>query len=213
MLAKYDENLMFKFYNIFKENLNRAIANIKYEEPIDPLMKLILLNNSCKILEENEVFSKDIELDNNIYISFVNNMLGNDANEYYDYITFNGSKYFIIFIDYFKDTVNNAITVSTEDEIKNTLHSLMGLSVVYDAITKLVDVLFYNIIDLPLPGTLLTTCTGKMQRFNASIVAIHILDQYKYLTTDDIPNMRQSDIDEICNGMIQLQLYGIRQME
>lgn len=214
MHAKYDENLMIKFYNIFRENLIIAMkSNIEYEYTvIDPLLKTILLNNSCKISEDKEAFYKEVNLYENTYICFVSYMMGNDVNKYFDYITFNGSKYFIIFMDYFKDVITDAITVSSDDEIKNNLHSLMGLSVAYDAITKMVDVLFYSVIESPLPSSLLATCAGSMQRFNASIVAMHILKYYKDLNTDDIPDMRQSDIDNICNGIMQLQLYGVRQI-
>ena len=192
----------FKHYKQFGYNLPHECG---YNE-IDPIIKLILLNNGCKISSDSKQFQlvKDI-IDDEYKLYFITGMIGNDANEYYDFVTFNGTKILIVFIDYF-----NFITDEFEDK-DNPLYELkksMGNSVYYDAIKKIVEV-FYLTLE-PMSGGLLTTAMATTQRWNQAIIAIKILNIFKPIDENDVCDMPKTDIENILNGNFNIKLCGIR---
>lgn len=209
MLGKYENNPILDLYMaMHRELLNRNIS--ESSENIDDIFKLILLNNGCKISMDNTPKQTVIDIISNKYkICFITGMIGNDANEYYDFITFNGMKYLIIFLDYFniitEEDINNSI-----DNVENSLKIMLGNSVYYDAIKKIVEV-FYLTFE-PIPNGLLTTAMATNQRWNQVIIAIHLLNEFKPVDENDVSDISIEDIKKILSGSIECQLYGIRAM-
>lgn len=205
MQGKYDESPIYKLYTLLdKELTKKYTCNMQ----IDKILKYILLNNGCKI---NEGYAQYQCIENIIpdeySICFINGIIGNDVNEYYDFITFNGMKYLIVFKDYFKDISYG--TYNSQDPMLD-LKIAMGNSVYYDAIKKIVEVFYLT--SEPVPNGLLTTAMAATQRWNQAIIAIHILNQFKPVDENDIPDIPMDDINKILDGNITLQLYGIRTM-
>lgn len=206
MLGKYEDNPVFILYKL----LNTALTNklIGCSE-IDPILNLMLLNNGCKEYDDRyhnvyQAYYEIIPDEYNIY--FITGMLGNDANEYYDFLIFNGTKILVIFLDYFNISYG---TYNSQDPMLD-LKIAMGNSVYYDAIKKIVEV-FYLTYE-PMPGGLLTTAMATTQRWNQAIIAIHILNEFKPVDENDVSDISMEDIKKILDGNIKLQLYGIRTM-
>lgn len=210
MQGKYDENPIYNLYKLMNNALTNKIVNCK---EIDPVLKLILLNNGCKIYDDREyslakLYESTCEIIPDEYrICFITGMLGNDVNEYYDFLIFNGMKTLVVFIDYFRDISYG--TYNAEDPLVE-LKIAMGNSVYYDAIKKIVEVFYLT--SEPIPGGLLTTTMATTQRWNQAIIAIRILDHFKPVDENDVSDIPIEDISKILDGDIELQLYGIRTM-
>lgn len=210
MQGKYDRSPICNLYMILDSvlNLKNKQENIPYDK-IDNLLELILLNNGCKT-ESNtipHVYIGNV-IEDEYNLCCVTGMIGNDVNEFYDFFIFNGIKYLVVFIDYF-----NGIMSSDDIDENDPLYSLkitMGNSVYYDAIKKIVEVFYLT--SEPIPGGLLTTAMGAMQRWNQAIIAIHILNWFKPVDENDVSDIPMEDVKKILDGNIKLQLYGIRTM-
>jgi hypothetical protein len=206
MKGKYDYNPVEIFYqelvNVFTKEY---IGDNDYDE-IDKVLKLILLNNGCKIdSDSNPQEIIRIIIPDEYEIRFITGMIGNDANEFYDFLIFNGKKVLIIFEDYF-----NFVT-SGDLNPNNPLYSLklnMGNSIYYDAIKKIVEVFYLT--SEPMPGGLLTTAMATTQRWNQAIIAINIINHFKPVDEYDISDISMEDIEKILNTNQKIQLYGIR---
>ena len=215
MQGKYEESPILNLYgNMYRElesyimQFNYSDINIDrgYYRKLDEILKLILLNNGCKISQEKEQEQYFCDIIPNEYqICFVTGMIGNDANEYYDFLIFNGVKVLVIFIEYFNDIIVGE--VDEDDELYN-LKTAMGNSVYYDAIKRIVEVFYLT--SEPMPRGLLTTTMATTQRWNQAIIAINILNEFKPVDENDVSDISMSDIKKILNGKINLQLYGIR---
>lgn len=207
MQGKYDENPVYNLYR----SLNKTLANkVITCEQIDPILNLILLNNGCKVPDNSHVKQYQSYYDiipNEYKVCFITGMTGNDANEYYDFLIFNGAKILVIFLDYFRDISYG--TYDSQDPMVN-LKIAMGNSVYYDAIKKIVEVFYLT--SEPMPGGLLTTAMATTQRWNQAIIAIHILNEFKPIDENDVSDIPMEDIKKILDGNINLQLYGIRTM-
>lgn len=207
MLGKYDENPIYNLYRLLNTALTSKLIG---SSEIDPILKLILLNNGCKIYDDryNHVYQACYDIIPNEYkVCFIIGMTGNDANEYYDFLIFNGIKTLVVFLDYFRDISYG--TYNAQDPMVN-LKIAMGNSVYYDAIKKIVEVFYLT--SEPMPGGLLTTAMVTTQRWNQAIIAIHILNEFKPIDENDVCDIPMEDIKKILEGNIQLQLYGIRTM-
>lgn len=203
MKGKYDENPAYTLYAAMMLNFDYS-ARAEYDN-IDNVLKLILLNNGCKISENDQPLQRNVIINEDYMVCFITGMIGNDANEYYDFIIFNGMKYLIIFIDYFNFMKEGDIN---ENDPLYSLKITMGNSVYYDAIKKIVEVFYLT--SEPMPGGLLTTTMATIQRWNQAIIAIHILNNFKAVDENDVSDIPMEDINNILNGNIKLQLYGIR---
>ena len=205
MQGLYSNNNIYSLYNALLINLDASIRD-RYDA-IDDMLKLILLNNGCKISENNLQLQRKVFINEEYILCFVSGMIGNDANEYYDFIIFNGMKYLIVFIDYFNG-ISNGIYNSQDPMLE--LKISMGNSVYYDAIKKIVEIFYLT--SEPMPGGLLTTAMVTTQRWNQAIIAIHILNGFKPIDENDVSDIPMQNIKDILNGNIELQLYGIRAM-
>jgi hypothetical protein len=214
MIGKYDENpvqLLYNYLNTeisdFVDNNYSVIKDNGYKD-IDKIINLILINNGCKMIPNYNILQKVEPIINSEYnICFITGMLGNDITEYYDFFVFNGTKYLVVFIDYFKITEEINYDIA-DDDPSYKLKMAMGNSVYYDAIKKIVEV-FYLTFE-PMPSALLATTMATAHRWNPSIIAIHILDNFKQVDENDVSDMPLKDIRTIADGNIALQLYGIR---
>lgn len=211
MQGKYDENPVYelactlknelRWYMSLKDRLSKERGYIN----IDGILKLILLNNGCKISEDTEPrqYITDI-IPDEYKLCFITGMIGNDANEYYDFLIFNGMKVLVIFIEYFNITDGY---VDPTDPLSE-LRIAMGNSIYYDAIKKIVEVFYLT--SEPMPGGLLTTAMATTQRWNQAIIAINILNEFKPVDENDVSDIPIKDIKRILDNKIPLQLYGIR---
>ena len=210
MQGKYDQSPIHNLYiwlNMALTNKLIAVGNI------DDVLKLILINNGCKFDLDNEnahqnelCIIRDI-IDNEYQICFVTGCLGNDANEFYDFIVFNGMKMLVVFLDYFNNISYG--TYNSQDPLVQ-LKISMGNSIYYDAIKKIIEVFYLT--SEPMPGGLLTTAMATTQRWNQAIIAIRILNEFKPIDENDVSDIPMDDVKKILDGNINMQLYGIRTM-
>lgn len=217
MLGKYEDNPIYELtrHMIHELNWNKKFKNkysiTQHYEKLDDILKFILLNNGCKISEDESILQYQAVysvIPNEYDLYFVYGMMGNDANEYYDFLIFNGMKVLVIFVDYFDDILTGPVD---ENEELYYLKTEMGNSIYYEAIKKIVEI-FYSTSE-PMSGRLLTTAMTTIQRWNSSIIAIHILNGFKPVDGNDVSDIPMEDINKILEGNIQLQLYGIRTMQ
>lgn len=205
MRGKYDNNPIDTLFDTLKTNFT-VTSRLNYNE-IDPMLRYILLNNGCKESDGIMPIQKNIAIIEDYEVCFVMGMIGNDANEFYDFLVFNGKKFLIIFIDYFNFVKEEDL--NKEDQM-HELKVLMGNSVYYDAIKRIVEVFYLT--SEPMPGGLLTTAMATTQRWNQAIIAIHIINYFKRVDENDVSDISMEDVNLILNGSTRLSLYGIRTM-
>lgn len=211
----------YRLYEILEDGLNFLFCISKpgmgdshkhvpefriHQSSVDELLKCLLLNNGCMEADGNFQLIYDMTEDYKVHI--ITGMKGNKANDFFDFIMFNGTKNLIVFIDYFKDILTTSDINNTKDE--NNLDLLMGNSFAIDALMKIVDV-FYATYS-PALNILNTTVMGMTQRKNSAIIAIHLLEKYKPVDDNDMTVMPLSEIREIAEGNVITQLYGIKSM-
>lgn len=205
MKGKFEFNPIEIFYQELFKGFTEKISNIEFSE-LDGVLKLILLNNGCKLNSDVEQYQSIRDIIPDEYeIRFISGMIGNDANEYYDFLIFNGKKILIIFEDYFNFVTDDDQEI---DDMSRVLQLSIGNSIYYDAIKKIVEI-FYLSAE-PMPGGLLTTAMVTTQRWNQAIIAINIINNFKHVDDNDVTDIPVEDIEKILNGNIKLQLYGIR---
>lgn len=205
MQGKYDNNPIYNLYNSLLINLDDSLRD-QYDD-IDKMLKLILLNNGCKLSENSLQLQRKTIIRDDYMVCYVSGMIGNDVNEYYDFLIFNGMKFLIVFIDYFNFIKKEDIN---ENDPLYELKITIGNSIYYDAIKKIVEVFYLT--SEPIPGGLLTTTMATTQRWNQAIIAINIINNFKPVDENDVSDIPMEDIKNILNGNIKLQLYGIRTM-
>lgn len=206
MQLKYGEDPVYRLYNALDNEIkNKIICKAKCE-PIDPILKYVIENNSCKIADNVPLTQSRYNLidDNEYVIYFIYGALGNDAIEYYDFTIMNGTKILIIFIDYF----NIKTSLPDGDDPSSILAREMGNSVYYDAIKKIVEIFYLTAF--PISNGLQATSIMNTMRWNQAIIAIHILNKYLPVTTRDAVDMPMEQIKDILRNNLSLQLYGIR---
>ena len=205
MIGKYGYNPIQILYDeLFKEFTSSNTLE-EYND-LDDILKLILLNNGCKIDPDSKQHQiiKGI-IPDEYEIRFVTGMIGNDVNEYYDFVIFNGKKILVIFKDYFQFVNVNDLD---ENDPMYDFKMSMGNSIYYDAIKKIVEVFYLT--SEPMPGGLLTTSMATVQRWNQAIIAINIINSFKPVDDNDVLDIPINEVKEILNKDIKLQLYGIR---
>ena len=125
------------FMNELNDYLNGDILESKYfnrsKYDDGKILHKILLSNECKLDENTESYIEKIPHNGfgyiyNIDIVYYINAYGNDANEYYDLVNYNGYYTLIIFLDYFKDMAN------PDDEYK-----ILGRAMHLNAIENLIE--------------------------------------------------------------------------
>ncbi len=206
MKGKHGYNPIEVFYQELSTVFQKIYIGDNDYDQLDELLKLVLLNNGCKIDSNNnpqEIVR--IIIPDEYEIRFITGMIGNDANEFYDFLVFNGKKVLIIFEDYFNFITNDDIN---SDDAIISITGMMGNSIYYDALKKIVEVFYLT--SEPIPGGLLTTTMNTTQRWNQVIIAIHILNYFKPVDDNDVSDIPIEDIEKIVNGNVKMQLYGIR---
>ena len=206
MQGKYDNNPIYVLFDTLFNNFTGKAPNNYYE--IDSMLRYILLNNGCKESDDSRQLQKNITIMDDYDVCYITGMIGNDANEFYDFIIFNGKKFLIIFMDYFNFVKDSDLI--KEDPMYD-VKVLMGNSVYYDAIKRIVEVFYLT--SEPMPGGLLTTAMATTQRWNQAIIAIIIINYFKHVDENDVSDISMEDVHRILNGNIKLSLYGIRVME
>lgn len=204
MVGIYENNPICELYKVLEWQLTEPEFD-KFDK-LDDVLKLILLNDGCKVSDSEQYQSMHV-ISNDYRVCFITNMIGNDANEYYDFLIFNGMKILIVFLDYFNIVKDGDID---KDDPLYELKTSMGNSVYYDAIKRIVEVFYLT--SEPTPGGLLTTAMVTTQRWNQAIIAIHILNYFKPVDENDVSDIAMEDVKKILNNDIKLQLYGIRTM-
>ena len=214
MLGAYNENPYMELYEVLRDrfvyNYNESVTNIDNDSP---LMKLILQNNGCSFTDKCVYIHKFLEYTNNYTICFMYGAMGNSVNEFFDYIEFYGMKYFIIFMDYFKDFGENK--PSTNDEVNDTLNELMGNSVYFDAIKKIVDVFIYTTVNPSLMNSFLsTTSAANNYRYMGIFIAAKIIDEKCGLTENDVSVMNYEELKNTIDTIsMKLLMIGVRQYD
>ena len=169
----------------------------------EAVMKLILENNGCAFKDKSIVHLSTLKSTPNYRVGFMLDAKANEVNNYYDYIEFFGTKYLIIFMDYF------------ENFFKSEQPKIIGRSVYFDAIKKIVDVFISTTTSAAeLMGSLSTTAASNMYRFAGVFIASLIIDELVGLNEDDVSMIAYDDLkDMITNISPQLLLLGVKYLE
>lgn len=214
MLAKYSDNPVEIFSNILCTEIKHYINNdFKEYSDIDPIAKLILLNNGCTF--DNNSKSKNTMLmeDDTFGLLFITNANGNKINKIYDIFEINGTIYFTIFLDNF-DGINNF-----DDENKSFITSpdlLFGKSAyfmdIYNLTLKFIKLTINPVL---LTSEFINTSISYNSRINPLIVAGRIiLEICGDLTDLDVEGsgISAEELKEYISHY-RLSLYGIRVKE
>lgn len=169
----------------------------------ESVMKLILENNGCAFTDKSIIHLSTLKSTPNYVLGFMWDARANEVNNYYDYIEFFGTKYLIIFMDYF------------ENFFKSEQPEILGRSVYFDAIKKIVDVFISTTTSAAeLMGSLSTTAASNMYRFAGVFIASLIIDEFVGLNEDDVSMIAYNDLkDMITNISPQLLLLGVKYLE
>ena len=142
MKAKYDVDPLVRIYNILNEEIKSYldfVHNPKYGlkyKIIDDIIKLILQSNDCKF--SSYVLAREFKISDDYYLYLVSGAIGNDTNPYYDYIEICGSKYLVVFLDYFKDMKPKP--KYNDGSIESIANSFMGNYNYAEAIKTIVEI-------------------------------------------------------------------------
>lgn len=205
MKGVYGSSVLLEFHDILltefeyiRDNLNK---NMIYDEDLDKICKLILINNSCMM--SDKVTYRSHELINShpgYFILFVEGAKGNKICDFYDYIEFYGAKYMVIFIDKFK-----AMFIDQPDAI-------LGRSMYVDNISKLVDLLIATTTCITeLSGGFTSCAANNNYRFAPMIIACDIINRLFTLSENDVSTIDYNDIMKMLNNIsLALLLIGNR---
>lgn len=169
----------------------------------ESVMKLILENNGCAFTDKSIIHLSTLKSTPNYVLGFMWDARANEVNNYYDYIEFFGTKYLIIFMDYF------------ENFFKSEQPKILGRSVYFDAIKKIVDVFISTTTSAAeLMGSLSTTAASNMYRFAGVFIASLIIDEFVGLNEDDVSMIAYDELKYmITNISPQLLLLGVKYLE
>jgi hypothetical protein len=211
MVTSTEKMPLFELYEVileefkwFKNNKNEAWFPYTGKDINDEaVMKLMLENNGCAFTDKSIIHLSTLESTPNYVLGFMWDAKANLVNNYYDYIEFFGTKYLIIFMDYFENFFN-----PEQPEI-------IGRSVYFDAIKKIVDVFISTTTSAAeLMGSLSTTAASNMYRFAGVFIASLIIDELVGLNEDDVSMIAYDDLkDMITNISPQLLLLGVKYLE
>ena len=211
MVASTEKMPLFELYEVileefkwFKNNKNEAWFPYTGKDINDEaVMKLMLENNGCAFTDKSIIHLSTLKSTPNYILGFIWDAKANEVNNYYDYIEFFGTKYLIIFMDYF------------ENFFKPEQPEIIGRSVYFDAIKKIVDVFISTTTSAAeLMGSLSTTAASNMYRFAGVFIASLIIDELVGLNEDDVSMIAYNDLkDMITNISPQLLLLGVKYLE
>lgn len=211
MVASTEKMPLFELYEVileefkwFKNNKDEVwFPYVGKDLNDEAVMKLILGNNGCVFTDKSIIQLSTLKSTPNYVLGFMWDAQGNAVNNYYDYIEFFGTKYLIIFMDYF------------ENFFKSEQPKIIGRSVYFDAIKKIVDVFISTTTSAAeLMGSLSTTAASNMYRFAGVFIASLIIDELVGLNEDDVSMIAYNDLkDMITNISPQLLLLGVKYLE
>lgn len=221
MLAKYSDNQVEIFSNILcNEIKNYVKGDFKEYSDIDPIAKLILLNNGCTF--DNNSKSKDTMLvkedtmlieENTFGVLFITNAKGNKINKIYDVFEINGTIYFTIFLDTFyginKSSDENESFITSPDLIFGKSAYFMDI---YNLTLKFIKLTMNPVL---LTSEFINTSASYNSRINPLIVAGRIiLEICGDLTDLDVEGsgISAEELKEYISHY-RLSLYGIRVKE
>lgn len=209
MKSKYETEPIYLLY----EALSKMKGDIS--EDMDELTYRILMNNGCSASGNIKQMICEIVKDE-YNVVLIKGMLGNKSNEFYDYIEFGGIKSLIIFADYFEFVTQQEIDNYTYEDRQKPEVALkinMGNSTYYSAIEKIVDIFYLTFS--PISNGLLTTAVGTNQRYNRSIIAATIINEYKPIDENDIDDTPLKYMQDVVANkhLLYLKLIGYRSME
>lgn len=210
MLAASNDNPLNELYTVLHENIKHDSNYETKSIDNEPILKLMLANNGCGFTENCVYRQSFLENTANYGIYYLFGAQANEANGFFDYIEFFGMKYLIIFMDYFKDFYTQPEL--TDDEVENTLNRLMGKSIYFDALKKIVDVYISTTVPAAeLMGSLSSTSASLNYRYAGVFIAAKILDDEVGLTEDDVSCISYDDIRTALDTLgIPLLTLGIR---
>ena len=211
MVASTETMPLFELYEVilaefkwFKNNKDEVwFPYVGKDLNDEAVMKLILENNGCAFTDKSTIRIFSMGSVPNYILGFMWDAKANEVNNYYDYIEFFGTKYLIIFMDYF------------ENFFKSEQPKIIGRSVYFDAIKKIVDVFISTTTSAAeLMGSLSTTAASNMYRFAGVFIASLIIDELVGLNEDDVSMIAYNDLkDMITNISPQLLLLGVKYLE
>lgn len=209
MKGVFNNNPLLELYEVLRAYIgfgeNSSIRSLNNE---DAILKLILENNGCAFSDGARYRFKELAYTPNYTLYFIYGAKGNSVNEFYDYIEIYGMKNLIIFMDYFED-LNKSYNPS--NDIDKNLQELMGNSIYFDAIKKIVDVYISTTTNAAeLMGSESTTAASNMYRFAGLLIAAKIIDDTIGLTENDVSTIRYEDLRKMLNRPFEIVLLGIR---
>ena len=214
MLAKYSDNPVEIFSDILcNEIKNYVKGDFKEYSDIDPIAKLILLNNGCTF--DNNSKSKDTMLieEDTFGVLFITNAKGNKINKIYDVFEINGTIYFTIFLDTFyginKSSDENESFITSPDLIFGKSAYFMDI---YNLTLKFIKLTMNPVL---LTSEFINTSASYNSRINPLIVAGRIiLEICGDLTDLDVEGsgISAEELKEYISHY-RLSLYGIRVKE
>ena len=209
MTGIYDENPLKELY--LKIN-NAFINSNKLDYGIDTLLRLILENNGCAFADnENKINSyKELIMNGTYTLYFIAGAKGNNINECFDFVEFNGMKYLIIFLDYFKDMKEN--THEFSNSIDKEAAEFMGKSIYFNRIVKIVQIFIATISNQAIfTPTLSTSAAANIFRYAPDIIAGKIVNNIcGELNENDIDGIDYKTLTRfISNEYFDLTLYGV----
>ena len=186
---------------------NRAVILSEEDEGYSDMI-MILMNNGCRLAEDVELIY--VTLDQSpIDVIFIQHGLGNETNEFFDYIEYADSKAMVVFLDYFHKIRRDGDPMP-EDPYQKSYIDLYGNSECYDAIKRITDI-FISLVTLPAVhmNLLSATAASNMYRWNSSIIAASIIDKIKPLEDVDVTDMSLDVANRLITN-VETRLKGIR---
>ena len=210
MKAKYDYNPLMRLYEILDNAICDSVYKINedFDDTPDDVINSILKYNNCAF--SDNVNSRTIEIIDDTYIYLLFGAKGNEFNEVFDYVDIYGSKYIIIFMDYFKNIKRDKISEPVDNyTVEERLEYMMGNSVEFDAICNIVSFFISLISDVkPSPKSV----QEKINSTAPVMIAAFIINKYRPLEENDCESaiIPYNDIMEMLNtGTLSTILLGL----
>ena len=197
MLCKYSSNPLFKVYNALNTNIHALIYNetVNYDDKPSSVIDALLKYNYCGYSEEVKSITNEIIKDDT-YLYLIYGVKGNENAEVFDYVNIYGSKYIIVFMDYFTNIKTEPPKESLN--IGDVLDNQLGNSVYFNAICSIVEFAIQIIDNVkPVPGSI----QQKINSTAPTMIAANIIN--------DIRSLEEADTDgSIINHQTILNLLN-----
>lgn len=209
MVGIYDNNPLEELYKSLNFAIKYNTINDKFSK-IDSIMKLILENNGCSFVNNNDniLCYKDLIMNNSYALYFIIGGTGNDVNQCFDFIEFNGMKYLVIFLDHFADIKEEN---TDEDIVIKNIDAFMGKSTYFEKIVKIVQIFIATITTHAIyTPALSTSAAANVYRYAPSIIAgAIILNICGELNENDVSGIDYKSLMNFMKEPIKATLYGI----